>query len=67
MAGSEDVDMIGHDVNFAVTKGVWEAFFHDPRFTPSVHQQELVNAGFLGRKSGRGFYDYSGETPAPTR
>jgi 3-hydroxybutyryl-CoA dehydrogenase len=53
------MDLIGHDVNLAVTKGVWEAFFHDPRFTPSVHQQELVNAGFLGRKSGRGFYDYA--------
>jgi 3-hydroxybutyryl-CoA dehydrogenase len=59
MGPFELMDMIGHDVNFAVTKGVWEAFFHDPRFTPSVHQQELVNAGFLGRKSGRGFYDYA--------
>jgi 3-hydroxybutyryl-CoA dehydrogenase len=67
MGPFELMDMIGHDVNFAVTKGVWEAFFHDPRFTPSVHQQELVNAGFLGRKSGRGFYDYApgAARPAP--
>ncbi len=59
MGPFELMDLIGHDVNLAVTKGVWEAYFHDPRFTPSVQQQELVDAGFLGRKSGRGFYDYA--------
>ena len=64
MGPFELMDLIGHDVNFAVTKVVWDAFFHDPRFTPSLHQQELVNAGYLGRKSGRGFYDYA---RAPTR
>mgnify|MGYP001809657709 CR=1 FL=1 len=58
MGPFELMDMIGHDVNFAVTRSVWSAFFHDPRFTPSLTQQELVAAGFLGRKSGRGFYDY---------
>lgn len=58
MGPFELMDMIGHDVNFAVTRSVWTAFFHDPRFTPSLIQQELVDAGFLGRKSGRGFYDY---------
>jgi 3-hydroxybutyryl-CoA dehydrogenase len=52
------MDMIGLDVNFAVTKSVWRAFFHDPRFLPSLLQQELVDAGRLGRKSGRGFHDY---------
>ena len=61
------MDLIGHDVNFAVTRSVWEAFFHDPRFTPSLVQQELVDAGFLGRKTGRGFYRYGddAERPAP--
>ena len=67
MGPFELMDLIGHDVNLAVTKGVWEAFFHDPRFTPSVQQQALVDAGFLGRKSGRGFYDYApgAAKPAP--
>ncbi|WP_217696082.1 3-hydroxyacyl-CoA dehydrogenase [Insolitispirillum peregrinum] len=60
MGPFELMDLIGHDVNFAVTSSVWRAFFHDPRFTPSLIQQELVAAGFLGRKSGRGFYDHRG-------
>ena len=59
MGPFELMDLIGLDVNFAVTKSVWEAYFHDPRFAPSILQQELVAAGFLGRKSGRGYYDYS--------
>ena len=53
------MDLIGHDVNFAVTQSIWEAYFHDPRYAPSVRQRELVAAGWLGRKSGRGFYDYT--------
>jgi 3-hydroxybutyryl-CoA dehydrogenase len=52
------MDLIGHDVNFAVTKSIWGAYFHDPRYAPSVRQQEMVAAGWLGRKSGRGFYEY---------
>jgi 3-hydroxybutyryl-CoA dehydrogenase len=58
MGPFELMDMIGHDVNFAVTRSVWTAFFHDQRFLPSLIQQELLDAGFLGRKSGRGFHDY---------
>ena len=66
MGPFELMDLIGHDVNFAVTRSVWEAFFHDPRFTPSLIQEELVAAGFLGRKTGRGFYRYGdAERPAP--
>jgi 3-hydroxybutyryl-CoA dehydrogenase len=53
------MDLIGLDVNFAVTRSVWDAYFQDPRYAPSVLQQELVAAGLLGRKSGRGFFGYA--------
>jgi 3-hydroxybutyryl-CoA dehydrogenase len=59
------MDLIGLDVNFAVTKRVWEAYFHDPRYAPSIRQQALVEAGWLGRKTGRGFYDYAPGAPKP--
>lgn len=51
-------DLIGQDVNAAVTRSVFDAYNGDPRFEPSLVQEELVAAGRLGRKSGRGFYDY---------
>jgi 3-hydroxybutyryl-CoA dehydrogenase len=60
------MDLIGHDVNEAVTRQVWAAFDYDTRFTPSLAQRALVEAGRLGRKSGRGVYDYDGHTE-PTR
>ena len=67
MGPFELMDMIGLDVNFAVTSSVWRGFFHDPRFLPSLLQRELVDAGRLGRKSGRGFHDYreGAAPPAP--
>jgi 3-hydroxybutyryl-CoA dehydrogenase len=65
MGPFELMDLIGHDVNFSVTQSVHAAYFGDPRFTPSVLQQELVNAGFLGRKSGRGFYRYGDDAAPP--
>jgi 3-hydroxybutyryl-CoA dehydrogenase len=65
MGPFELMDLIGHDVNFSVTKSVHQAYFGDPRFTPSVLQQEMVNAGFLGRKSGRGFYRYGEDDSVP--
>jgi 3-hydroxybutyryl-CoA dehydrogenase len=64
MGPFELMDLIGHDTNFAVTSSVFEAFFYDRRFTPSIVQKELVDGGLLGRKSGRGFYNYAeGATP----
>jgi 3-hydroxybutyryl-CoA dehydrogenase len=62
MGPFELMDLIGHDTNLAVTKSVFQAFFCEPRFSPSVIQQELVDAGYLGRKSGKGFYEYGPNT-----
>lgn len=67
MGPFEVMDLIGHDVNFTVTKTVFESTYFDPRYRPSIAQQRLVEAGLLGRKSGRGFYDYrkGAEVPEP--
>jgi 3-hydroxybutyryl-CoA dehydrogenase len=53
------MDYIGHDVNYIVTETVWTSFFYDPRYKPSFSQKRLLEAGWLGRKTGRGFYDYA--------
>jgi 3-hydroxybutyryl-CoA dehydrogenase len=53
------MDFIGNDVNYAVTKSVWEACYGEPRYTPSIIQRQLVEAGWLGKKSGRGYYQYT--------
>lgn len=58
------MDLIGHDVNYAVTKSVFKSFYYDPRYMPSITQLKLVEAGWLGRKSGRGFYNYNKENEA---
>ena len=65
MGPFELMDFIGHDVNYVVTETVFTAFYFDPKFKPSFTQKRLVEAGFLGRKSGRGFYNYSQKLPAP--
>ena len=67
MGPFELMDFIGNDINLAATKSVYEALFHDTRFRPSLTQQRLVDSGFLGRKAGRGYYDYSesAERPQP--
>ena len=56
------MDYIGNDVNFAVTESVFQAFFYDPRFKPSFTQKRYAEAGFYGRKSGRGYYHYENVT-----
>ena len=60
------MDYIGNDVNYAVTESVFQAFYYDPRFKPSFTQKRHKEAGFFGRKSGRGYYDYSEGTVLPT-
>lgn len=64
MGPCELTDLIGQDINFSVTESVYQAFFAEPRYRPSLVQKELVDAGCFGRKSGQGFYDYSAAAPA---
>jgi 3-hydroxybutyryl-CoA dehydrogenase len=65
MGPFELMDLIGNDINFAVTSSVYAAFFQDARYRPSVIQQRKVEAGLLGRKSGRGYYDHTEGTERP--
>ena len=59
------MDYIGNDVNYTVTESVFAAFYFDPRFKPSFTQKRHMEAGFYGRKSGRGFYSYSENAVLP--
>ncbi len=67
MGPFELMDFIGIDVNYAVTLSVFESFYFDSRYRPSLTQKRLVEAGHLGRKSGKGFYAYGegAEKPEP--
>lgn len=66
MGPFELTDLIGHDVNYVVTETVWEAFFYDPRFKPSISQKRLMEGKMLGRKTGRGWFDYREGSDKPT-
>lgn len=59
MGPFELMDFIGNDVNYTVTETVFEAFYYDPRYKPSFTQKRFAEAGYLGRKSGKGYYNYS--------
>jgi 3-hydroxybutyryl-CoA dehydrogenase len=65
MGPFELMDLIGNDINYTVTRSLYESFGNAPRFRPSEIQRRLVEAGNLGRKTGRGFYDYNAAAVLP--
>lgn len=67
MGPFELMDYIGNDINYTVTETVFTAFYFDPRYKPSFTQKRMKEAGYLGKKTGIGFYDYSLELPEPKK
>ncbi len=65
MGPFELMDFIGNDVNYIVTETVFKAFYYDPRYKPALTQKKLSEAGYHGRKAGRGYYDYSEDAESP--
>lgn len=65
MGPFELMDFIGNDINYTVTETVFKAFYYDPRYKPSFTQKRFSEAGYLGRKSGKGYYDYSENAKNP--
>ena len=65
MGPFELMDFIGNDVNYTVTETVFTAFYFDPRYKPAFTQKRFAEAGYLGRKSGKGYYNYSEEAIKP--
>lgn len=65
MGPFELMDLIGIDVNFAVTTTVYKDYFHDPKYKPSLLQQRMSEARLLGKKTGKGFYDYAESAAKP--
>ena len=57
------MDYIGNDINYTVTETVFSSFYFDSRYKPSFTQKRMMEAGYLGRKSGRGYYNYANEMP----
>ena len=67
MGPFELMDLIGNDVNYTVTETVWKQFFFDPKYKPSLTQKRLFEARLFGKKTGRGYYDYSRPMPEPLK
>lgn len=65
MGPFELMDFIGNDINYMVTETVWRQFFFDPRYKPSLTQKRLFEAKHFGRKSNKGYYDYSAGAAIP--
>ena len=66
MGPFELIDLVGVDINHDVAKSFWEQSFHEPRWQPHLIQARMIAAGRLGRKTGRGYYDYSAGRTGPT-
>lgn len=67
MGPFELMDLIGNDVNYTVTETVWKQFFYDPKYRPSLTQKRLFEAKRYGKKTGKGYYDYSVPAPMPLK
>lgn len=65
MGPFELMDLIGNDINYTVTETVWKQLYHDARYRPSLTQKRVVEAGRLGKKTGRGYYDYAAGAVQP--
>ncbi len=66
MGPFELMDLIGNDINYTVTETIFKEYFYDPRYKPSITQKRYAEAGWYGKKTGKGFYDYhSLEKPEP--
>jgi len=65
MGPFELMDYIGNDINYTVTETVWTAFYFDPKYKPSFTQKRMMEAGYLGRKTGRGYYNYAEDAQQP--
>lgn len=65
MGPFELMDFIGNDINYTVTETVFQSFFYDPRYRPSFTQKRMAEAGMLGKKTGKGYYDYAEGTKKP--
>lgn len=65
MGPFELMDFIGNDVNYAVTESVFQSFYYDAKYKPSLTQKRLSETGWLGRKTGKGYYDYSENSIKP--
>lgn len=66
MGPFELMDFIGNDINYTVTESVFKAFYYDPRYKPAFTQKRYAEAGYLGRKAGKGYYDYTEGAVKPT-
>ncbi|CAN5457702.1 hypothetical protein BH11BAC2_BH11BAC2_19530 [soil metagenome] len=65
MGPFELMDLIGNDINYTVTETVWTQCYFDPRYRPSLIQKKMVESGRLGRKTGRGYYNYNADAVQP--